>query len=139
MASRRERDGADVARYLPRNTRLLSVNGRDVWVFKKNTELGVVFEIGIYFDPDEDGYCAQVISPEIEASWKNAHVGHIFSDAVICMGYGGNPKTRPTLRASYAKSCLWAEGMAAMIQGLRHGRKIPFPFSINNSENDLEA
>ena len=139
MANRRERDSAYVALNLPRNTRLLSINGLDVWVFQKNTVLEVVFEIGIYFDPDEDGYCAQVISPEIEASWKNAHVGHIFSDAVICMGYGGSQRTRPTLLASYAKSCLWAEGMAAMIQGLRHGRKIPFPFSINNSENDLEA
>lgn len=135
MSSRRDREWQEVRRIMPNNTRLVSADGRDIWLFKKNTEVGIEFEIGIYYDPDEDGYCAQLVSPEVESSWKNAHVGHLFADGVICMG-GSSMRTRRTLKESFSKSCLWAEGMALMIVSYDSRTPIPFPFSNNNSESE---
>lgn len=135
--SRREQDQREVARKMPNNTRLVQMEGRDIWIFKKNTELRVQFEIAIYYDSDERGYCAQVLSPEIENSLKGVHVGHLFSDGVICMGYSEpSMRARHTLIEAYAKACLWAEGMAVMIQSRKAGRPMPFPFSANNSLNE---
>lgn len=136
LNSRLERERQDVARYLPGNTTLTPINGRDVWIFQKNTNFGIEFEIALYYDPDERGYCAQLVKPEIESEWKSAHVGHIFSDGVICFG-GNNIRARPSLREAFAKSCLWAEGIGAMIAARDSGNKIPFPFSINNSPGDV--
>src|SRR4051794_7075353 len=114
MPTRLEVDILDVQRYMPAKTMRISAEGRELFVFEKNTEVGIPFTIAIYYDPNERGYCGSVVSPEIEKNWKNVHVGHIFADGCICFG-GEEMRTRRTLREAYAKSCLWAEGMAVMI------------------------
>jgi hypothetical protein len=126
-----------VTQYLPTSTRHQSIGGRNVWIFKKVTEVGITFEIALFYDPDEDppGYCAQLVSPEIEDAWQNPHIGHIFPDGVICLG-GSSMRTRETLKESFSKSCLWAEGMAIMIQSRLAGRASEFPFSINNRPSE---
>jgi hypothetical protein len=131
MATRREQEVMDVARYLPSNTRLVQAEGRDIWIFTKQTEMFIEFEIAIYYDLDERGYCAQLVRPDIENAWKNAHVGHVFFDGVICFG-GDSMRTRRTLREAFAKACLWSEGMAIMIFSHVHGTPCEFPFSMNN-------
>lgn len=138
MTMRLMTEREQVARYLPRSTRYVNADDRHVWIFEKGTEVGVTFEIALYFDPDEDapGYCAQLVSPEIETAWKSPHVGHIFSDGVICFG-GASMRTRKSLREAFSKSCLWAEGMAIMLVGQLNGQPCAFPFSNNNAEHDV--
>lgn len=135
---RLQREVAEVNGYLPPDTQYRNVQGRDVWVVRKQTEFGILFEFAIYFDPDEQipGYCAQVLSPVLERAWKTPHVGHLMPDGVICLG-PSSPRTGPTLRWTWARVCLWAEGMAAMIAAHRRGTPIHFPFSSNNSERDV--
>ena len=137
MSSRYVREQTEVASYLPPNTRHECIDGRDVWIFCKKTTLGVDFEIAIYYDFEESppGYCAQLVSPVIETSWMSPHVGHIFKDGVICLG-GESMRTRRTLRESYAKSCLWAEGISVMITSKLIGRPTHFPFSKNNTSDE---
>ncbi|GHU26309.1 hypothetical protein FACS189488_14410 [Betaproteobacteria bacterium] len=64
--SRRDDDARIVSQYLPKNTTLTVMNGHDVWVFTMQTEVRITFKIGIYYDPDERGYAALAIAPEIE-------------------------------------------------------------------------
>lgn len=135
MSTRIERDRADVRQYMPDNTQQVSVEGREIYVFSKNTAVGVPFRIAIFYDADERGYCAQIVGPEINKSWMNPHKGHLYPDGVICFG-GDTWRTRTTLREAYAKSCLWAEGMAVMIQSALMGEPTQFPFSINSKEKD---
>ena len=122
---------------MPDSTLYVEESGRDTFIFVKNTELRIPFTIAIYYDPDERGYCAQLLTPKIEEAWKNAHVGHLFSDGIICLG-GGSMRTRQTMRESYAKACLWAEGMAAMITSHLAGEPSEFPFSRNNDAGDIK-
>ena len=138
MSNRFERDRAEVAQYLPSNTRYVPADGRDIWLFQKKTELGITFQIALYYDPDEStpGYCAQVVSPPIEDTWKNPHLGHLWSDGVICLGRS-SMRTGRSIREAYSKSCLWAEGMAAMIQSHLAGLPSAFPFSNNNSDAEV--
>jgi hypothetical protein len=142
MNSRLEQEGRIVASHFPRNVRQGVLQGRSVWVFTKFTEVGIKFEIAIYFDPDEPGYVAQCIGPEIEAEWRTPHIGHIYHDGVICLGWS-TISGRPTSRAAgdmltaYSKSCLWAEGIACMIVSKRAGRPTEFPFSNNNREEEV--
>lgn len=132
MATRREQDASDVANYLPANTRLVRADGRDIWIFTKQTEVRIAFEIAIYYDLDEKGYCAQLVSPDVEDAWREIHTGHLFRDGVICLG-GDSMRTRRTLREAFAKACLWSEGMAIMIFSQAQGTPCEFPFSINNT------
>ena len=122
---------------MPTGTMPIQLNGCDAFVFEKDTEVGIPFTIAIYYDLNERGYCASLVGPEIEASWKNAHVGHLFSDGAICFG-GDQMRTRKTLREAYAKSCLWAEGMAIMIASHLAGKPHHFPFSNNNSPDEAQ-
>jgi hypothetical protein len=135
MATRKEQERIDVARYMPANTKHVVTEGKDVWIFKKQTEVMIEFELAIYYDADEGGYCAQLVSPEIEDAWKDQHVGHLFRDGVICMGYE-SMRTRKTLKESYAKACLWSEGMGIMIFSHANGTPCEFPFSENNSADE---
>ncbi|MGF6635234.1 hypothetical protein [Paraburkholderia sp. MM6662-R1] len=137
MTTRYEQDRADVSRFLPLDTVHSRIGGQDIWTFTKNSQLNVPFTISIYFAPDEQipGYCAQLIEPTVESAWKNVHVGHLFADGVICLG-GASMRTMRTLRDAFAKSCLWAEGMAVMIESRRIGEPRAFPFSINNSQSE---
>lgn len=137
MPARQERDRSYVQRYMPANTMQVSENGLEMYVFEKDTEVGIRFTIAVYYDPDERGYCAQLVYPEIEDSWKNPHIGHIFADGVICFG-GDQMRTRETLREAYAKSCLWAEGMAIMVASQFAGTPHEFPFSNNNSPGEVQ-
>jgi hypothetical protein len=139
MSKRFAKEQEQVSQYLPTSTRHHSLRGKDVWIFKKNTEVGVVFEIALFYDPDEDppGYCAQLLHPKIEAAWQTVHVGHLWPDGVICLG-GASFRTRKTLMETFSKSCLWAEGMAIMIQSQLAGRPSEFPFSKNNNPNEVE-
>jgi hypothetical protein len=138
LSARLERDSREVATYMPANTRHYNVNGIDVWTFRKNTEMGIEFEISLYYDATEDtpGYCAQLVSPKLEDKWMNQHMGHLFVDGVICLGVS-SMRTRRTLREAYSKSCLWAEGMAVMIQSHLAGMPSHFPFSNNNDEDEV--
>lgn len=121
---------------MPDNTLHLEEAGRDTFVFTKNTELGILFTIAVYYDPDERGYCAQLVEPKIERAWQNVHVGHIFSDGVICLG-GESQRAKPTLLDAYAKSCLWAEGMAVMVASHLAQEPSEFPFSNNNRPEEV--
>jgi hypothetical protein len=139
MSKRFSKEQEQVSQYLPTSTRHQNLGGKDVWIFKKNTELGINFEIALFYDPDEDppGYCAQVIHPKIEAALQSTHVGHLWPDGVICLG-GGSMRTRKTLMETFSKSCLWAEGMAILIQSHLAGRPSQFPFSTNNDADEVE-
>jgi hypothetical protein len=138
--ARYERDRAVVARHLPPGTLHTRLQGRDVWTFRKQTEVGIPFELAVYYEPDESpsGYCVRLITPQIEAAWKNPHVGHIYADGTICFG-GSSPswRCRHTLLDAYAKACLWADGMAIMLAAKHAGRPCEFPFSNNNSAADV--
>ena len=135
MSTRIERDRADVKQYMPDNTQQVTVDGREIYVFGKNTAVNVPFRIAIYYDENERGYCAQLVGPNLKPEWMTPHKGHIFTDGVICFG-GDSARTRNTLREAYAKSCLWAEGIAVMIQSALLGDPTHFPFSINSREGD---
>lgn len=137
-AARRQRELEEVNAYLPSRTRMMRVDSKDVWLVQKDTGMGLRFEFALYFDPNEStpGYCCQVLSPEIERAWKHPHIGHIYSDGILCLG-PYNPRTGPSLRFVWARSCIWAEGMAAMLAGKHLGQAVHFPLSINNSKADL--
>lgn len=136
MSARLDRERATVAEHLPANTRHVWTDGRDVWIFTKRTELGINFTIALYFDPDQQGYSVQLVSPEIEREWHKPHIGHIFDDGVICLG-GTNWKAAPSMLEAYGKACLWAEGIAVMIRSKELGQPSEFPFSANNMEGEV--
>lgn len=142
MTTRLETEAQIARTYLPGNTRKDEMDGRIVWVFKKSTEVGMVFTIAIYFDPDEPGYVAQCLHPVIEDRFKTPHIGHIFSDGVICLGktsINGKTSMRATgsMLTAYSKSCLWAEGIALMIESERVDEPTEFPFSENNGPDEV--
>lgn len=136
MSARYERERVFVSRNMPANTRYVRQDGRDIWIFTKRTEVGIDFDIAVYHDPDEGGYCARLITPELEAAWRNPHIGHLFPDGVICLG-GVSMRWRERMDDAYAKSCVWAEGIAAMLVAKQIGQPTPFPFSINNHEGEV--
>ncbi len=135
MSNRIERDRSDVKAYMPDNTEQVTLHGREIYIFKKNTVVNIPFRIAIYYDQDEGGYCAQLLGPSLQLDWMTPHKGHIFKDGVICFG-GDSQRTRKTLREAYAKSCLWAEGLAVMLGSALARQSVQFPFSINSTEND---
>ena len=137
MATRKEQERIDVARDMPANTRHVFADGKDVWIFRKKTEVNIEFEIAIYYDSDEGGYCAQLVNPEIEELWKNPHIGHLFNDGVICMGWDSQ-RTRKTIIESFAKACFWAEGMGIMIASHLNGTPIEWPFGKDNSPEEAK-
>jgi hypothetical protein len=113
-----------VSQFLPRNAkRLTTAEGVTGWGYQIRTELKDDFVLFLYFDGAH--YQVKVISPEVEARWKSPHTGHIYGDGRICFGHSYNAGM-PTLRAAFAKSVLWANGMSV---ALKTG---VFPFSINN-------
>jgi len=128
-------DRQTVAKYLPSNTRHVVVAGKDVWIFKKNTQMGIVFEIGIFYDHDEGGYCAQLISPNLEETLGDQHTRHVYNDSVICLGTHTN-RTCATLRECFSRCCVWAEGAGVMVASRQRGYGSEFPFSINNSPDE---
>lgn len=136
MQTRLERERNFVLQSMPPNTRYLARAGLQLWFFTKQTEVGIDFEIAIYFDKDEGGYCAQLVNPPIEEAWRNPHIGHIFKDGVICVG-GASMRTSPSMDVAYAKSCLWAEGIAIMLRSKQHGHPSEFPFSADNDPDDV--
>lgn len=137
MSRRYERERAYVARYMPSNTRFVEQSGRSIWIFTKRTEVDVDFDIAIYFEPDEGGYCARLISPELESAWRHPHVGHIFDDGVICLG-DASMRCCSKMEDAFSRSCLWAEGIAIMLVSKRLGHPTVFPFSINNVDGELQ-
>jgi hypothetical protein len=137
MSARYERERTFVARCMPANTRYASQAGRNIWIFTKTTEVGIEFDIAVYYEPDEGGYCARLVSPEIENAWRNPHIGHIFDDGVICLG-GASMRSRSRMEDAYAKSCVWAEGIALMLVSKRLGKPTAFPFSLNNDQGEVE-
>lgn len=136
-----EQELAIVKEYLPSDTRYVQDSeGRNIWIFTKNTELDIPFEIAIYHNPSEGGYSAQLISPQLEDTWRDQHVGHLFYDGIICMGRESpGMRARYKLTECYAKACLWAEGMAIMIQSNLLGMPCEFPFSDNNDPSEAGA
>jgi hypothetical protein len=116
----------DIARqFMPSNTREVALKeGVTGYSYAFTTELGDDFVLFAYFDGAS--YQVRVLKPEVEARFRSAQTGHLFSDGRICFGanYGSG---MPTLRDAYAKSVLWANGMSIAI---RTGH---FPFSNNNT------
>lgn len=114
----------EARKYLPPDTRVDMIDGFEVFSYTVPTEFDVPIELAAYSDGTY--YQVKLISPEVETAWKNPHTGHLFSDGQLCLSqsYGGG---QPTLRQAYAKSVLWAQGIAAMIMGSER-----FPFSLNN-------
>jgi hypothetical protein len=122
--------------FMPAATEYVERSGNHVWIFPKRTEVGIDFKIAIYYSHDEGGYCSQLVSPEIENAWRDPHVGHIFKDGVICLG-GASMRSRLHMADAYAKSCVWAEGIAVMIASKAIGSPTSFPFSFNNSDEEV--
>jgi len=142
VASRLNAERALVARYLPPDTFYMHYENRDVWVFKKITQVGIEFEMAVFYDLDESppGYCVKLLSPEIEQAWRHPHIGHIYPDGTVCFGgIDPSPRCRRVLNEAYAKACVWAEGVAIMIASKTAGRPIEFPFSDNNDPSDVIA
>jgi hypothetical protein len=133
--ARYDQDRQYVERHMPKGTRHVSMDGKDCWIFIKNTRIGISITLALYYDRDENGYCAQVLEPALPESLKSIHAGHLFSDGVICMGED-SMRTRRTLGEAYGRSCLWAEGIACVLAGHMVGELTEFPFSINNKESE---
>jgi len=122
-ASRLSQDRKTARTKMPANTREIKTNeGVTGWLYGFRCELGRAFQMFAYFDGSN--YQVKVVSPEIEAHWKDAHTGHIYANGNICFG-GRFDNGRPTLEEAYAKSVLWATGISiAMETG-------SFPFNHN--------
>lgn len=141
--TRQAREQVIVSHHFPRETTRVVRDGREVWVFPKRTELGTEFTLAVYMDPDEGGYVAQLVSPELEQAWRHPHIGHIFKDGVICLGkcmINGTSTMRATndMLVAYSKACLWAEGIAVMLQSRQLGTPGEFPFSNNNLPGEVD-
>ncbi|MBS1816989.1 MAG: hypothetical protein JSU08_03580 [Acidobacteria bacterium] len=118
----------EARQYLPPTTRLDIIDGFEVFTYSVETSLGIKFVLAAYFDGSN--YQVQLVEPELENEWKSPHRAHIFSsDGRLCLSnsHGGG---QPTLRRAFAKSVVWAEGVAAMLAG-----SPVFPYSINNEDD----
>lgn len=133
--ARHARDIKFVRSNMPSNTTHQVISSADVYTFHKRTQVGVSFVLSIYYDQDEGGYSAQVVSPAIERSLQGPHVGHLFDNGIICMGTK-TMRACHELSEAYARACLWSEGMAIMIKAREHGQTIAFPFSANSQDDD---
>lgn len=122
-ASRLSADRKTARTKMPSGTREIKTNeGVTGWLYGFRCELGRAYQMFAYFDGSN--YQVKVVSPEIEAHWKSAHTGHIYSNGNICFG-GSFGNGRSTLEEAYAKSVLWATGISiAMSTG-------EFPFNRN--------
>ena len=114
--------------YLPAATRFDVVDGFEVFTYTVSTNFGTPVVLSAYFDGSN--YQVKLVSPELEHAWMNPHIGHIFEDGRLCLStdHGGG---QPTLRQAFAKSVVWAEGVAAMLAGAP-----VFPYSMNNEHDD---
>jgi len=130
MISRIEQDRLDVGKYLPEDTRHVVMNGMDVYVFKKTTGVNMIFEIAICYSSGEGGYCASLVMPKIEDIKSNSHTMFLSEDGVLCIGPYGS-RVCETLKESFLKSCMWAEGVAFMLKAKQNcdpdWDKFPFP------------
>ncbi len=113
-------ESAVVAQSFPRGTRLLEVDGHPGWLYSFTSELGDEFQLFVYYD--QGLYFVQVVSPAIEGRY-GAHDAHLYPNSVICLCQDVG---LPSLKETYAKSVLWANGFS-ILQRTGH-----FPFSINN-------
>jgi hypothetical protein len=147
--ARIDREVAHASKYLPPPGPMLGrargPNGENLWMVRIQTSTPTParyddpkpgnFEFCLYYDANEGGYVSQVVEPVLEAAWRNPHYGHLYPDGIICFG-GSNGRTLPTLREAFAKSVLWAEGIAVMLASKEQGTAIQFPFSPNNSDDE---
>jgi hypothetical protein len=127
--TRHSRDQKIINKYLPKNSKPYTTpEGLNGWIYEIINEYNEQFQLFICFDGAF--YQVYCITPEIDEEmrrgsplFQNAHDGHIFEDARICMGdaYGSGWKD---LRGAFTKSVIWSNGISYM---LRSGN--PFPFN----------
>lgn len=120
FAARVETDRQTVAQYLPSTTREVDVDGITGWTYRFQNEFGEWFAMWAFFDGTL--YQAVLVEPQAE-SRSGMHDKHLFSDGYLCLSPRGGCKT---LRDTYARSVMWANGYTTYKQTGK------FPFSINN-------
>lgn len=139
------REITEAATYLPDPgpmlRRALGPDGENLWIVRIQTATPTPphyddpkpgnFEFCIYYDGNAGGYVSRVLEPTLESAWMDPHIGHIFKDGAICFG-GHSWRALPSLREAFAKSCLWAEGIAVMLASKHLRQPTHFPFSPNS-------
>jgi hypothetical protein len=120
LATRLQRDREIVIDKFPANTKPMTVDGVNGWLYSIVDEFGQSYQLFAYHDGSV--YQVQVVFPEVEGQYS-PHNGHLYSDGTICFG---DEHGLPTLEQAYAKSVVWANGFTVF---LRTGK---FPFSRNN-------
>jgi hypothetical protein len=126
IAERLRRDQQVARMRLPRNAEYDVVDGYHGWYYEFVNELGDYYTMFLYFDGST--YMVKVVVPEVEGRYS-PHDGHLYDNGTICFGPGGG---MPTLESAFAKSVLWSNGFSLYEAAKSEGRRIPFPFSINN-------
>lgn len=115
---RLDRDRQTALSKMPANTQELrsSEYGPDGvgWIYAITNTFGTTFQFFVNFTGM--AYEVWLVSPEIEAKFKNPHDGHIFSNGKICLQQA-NAGGMPTLETAFAKSAVWAEGIAVVLNG----------------------
>jgi hypothetical protein len=117
-SSRLDRDRQTALTKMPTNTQELrsADYGPDGvgWVYSITNTFGITFQFFVNFTGM--AYEVWLVSPEIEAKFKNPHDGHIFASGKICLQQA-NGGGMLTLETAFAKSAVWAEGIAVVLNG----------------------
>lgn len=117
-SSRLERDRQTALSKMPSNTQELRSGeyGPDGvgWIYAITNTFGTTFQFFVNFTGM--AYEVWLVSPEIEAKFKNPHDGHIFNNGKICLQQA-NGGGMSTLETAFAKSAVWAEGIAVVLNG----------------------
>src|SRR5207253_2157494 len=107
---RRKRDQRIVDAKLPHNTRFLSADGIDGWLYSITTEFADEYKFYVYFDGQH--YMVRLVWPELEKEFTSSHKAHLFlgeGRACLSQKYNGG---MPTIDEAFAKSVLWAYGIS---------------------------
>ena len=87
FAHRLAAEGEVVRAKMPANTKAVTTReGVKGWQYSIRSQLGDRFTFFAY--DDGSNYQVLVLAPVLEAKWKSAHTGHLYSDGRICMGTG---------------------------------------------------
>lgn len=111
------RDAETVARKLPADAQLLTVDGVSGWLYRIESELGDAYDMFVYYDGSQ--YQVKVVFPDVVGRY-DPHYGHLYNDGRICFGSGVGLSD---LESAYAKSVLWATGFSVFL------RNDTFPFN----------
>lgn len=107
--TRIEQEREIVRRKLPKNTRSLSVDGVNGWLYEITCEFGRPYTMFVYWDGSM--YKVQLIYPDPGQIPDDVHKHHYLRNGVICLtksiGYRN-------LEDAWAKSVLFATGWTAL-------------------------